>query len=178
MGGGGAAVAVAWTSVALAPYYLFGFHYLSMNAPEVLWWALAALLLARATDLHLARDGRAEPAGPGPWLLLGVVMGLALLTKVSGLVWGVALAAALLISPARRDLWRAWPWCAVTLAAVMFAPHVIWQAQHGWPTAEFVRNAQAGKITAFAPGDFLLEQVKLLGPVGALVAIAGLAASL
>ncbi len=177
MGGGGAAVASAWTAFALSPYYLFGFHYLSMNAPEVLWWALSALLLARATDLHLARDGRAEPAGPGPWLLLGVVMGLALLTKVSGLVWGAALAAALVISPARRDLRRPWPWCAVALAAVMFAPHVLWQVQHGWPTAEFVRNAQAGKITAFAPGDFLLEQLKLLGPVGALVALAGLAAS-
>jgi hypothetical protein len=178
LGGSGPAVAVAWLAFALGPYYLFAFHYLSMNAPEVLWWSLAALLLMRATDLHVAPGGAPGPAGAGRWLLFGAVMGLAALTKVSGLVWGAALAVAVLVSPARRHLLGPWPWAAVLVATLMFAPHVLWQVQHGWPTAEFVRNAQEGKIVAFAPAGFLLEQLKLLGPVGTIVSVIGLAASL
>ena len=44
---------------------------------------------------------------------------------------------------------------------------------HGLPTAEFVRNAQANKIVPLAPAAFLGEQIMLLGPVGAIVAIVG-----
>jgi 4-amino-4-deoxy-L-arabinose transferase-like glycosyltransferase len=133
LGGGGAAVAVAWLAFALSPYYLYAFHYLSMNAPEVLWWTLAALLLARATGL--GEDGGTVPSGSHrAWLLFGLVMGLAFLTKVSGLVWGAALAAGVVASPARRRLAGPAPWLAVTIAALMFLPHVIWQASHGWPT--------------------------------------------
>ena len=44
---------------------------------------------------------------------------------------------------------------------------------HGLPTAEFVRNAQANKIVPLAPTAFLREQIMLLGPVGAIVAVVG-----
>jgi hypothetical protein len=178
LGGGPPAVVVAWLAFALSPYYLFTFHYLSMNAPEVLWWSLAAVLLFGATG---GFTPAAAVAGPGErsvlaraWLLFGVVMGVAALTKVSGLVWGAGLAIGWLLSPARNRLSGPWPWAAVAIALVMFAPHVAWQAVHGWPTAEFVRNAQQYKITALSPGAFLLEQLTLLGPLGAIVAILGL----
>ena len=49
LGGGGVAIGIAWLAFALSPYYLFTFHYLSMNAPEVLLWCVAALLLFDAT---------------------------------------------------------------------------------------------------------------------------------
>ncbi len=177
MGGRGPATVVAWIAFALSPYYLFGFHYLSMNAPEVLWWPLAALLLARAARWFDEPDRDDAPAGAMPWLLLGLVMGLATLTKLSGLVWGVALAAALAATPARRVVATRWPWVAVAVALALFAPHVAWQVHHGVPTAEFVSHAQAHKITAFAPHAFLAEQLKLLGPVGAVVVVTGLVAS-
>jgi len=44
-------------------------------------------------------------------------------------------------------------------AAAIFAPHLLWQAQHGWPTAEFIGNAQRFKIAPLSIGAFLLEQV-------------------
>lgn len=175
LGGGGAAVAVAWLALALGPYYLFAFHYLSMNAPEILWWSLAALLFLRATEPPAG--ARADtPAEAWPWLAFGALMGVAALTKVSGLVWGAGLAVGLLVTPARRHLRQPWPWVAVALAGLLFAPHVLWQARHGWPTAEFIRNAQATKIVALAPAAFLREQVGLIGPVGLIVALAGLVA--
>lgn len=175
VGGGGLAIAFAWLAFALSPHYLFTFHYLSMNAPEVLWWSLAALLLVRATEVHTARRPGLTPS-VWPWLAFGLVIGLAALTKVSGFVWGAGLALGLLLSPARQHLRSPWPWAAVALAALLFAPHVAWQVAHDWPTAEFVRNAQASKIVALAPAAFLREQVMLLGPVGAVVALAGFVA--
>ena len=173
MGGGGVAVTVAWLAFALSPYYLYAFHYLSMNAPEILWWSIAALLLFDATLGFTARAPSTWTAARG-WLAFGAVMGVAALTKVSGLVWGAGLALGLVLSPARRHLRSPWAWAAVGIAAALFLPHVWWQAANGWPTAEFVRNAQRDKISVLSPGAFLLEQVTLLGPIGAVVAVAGL----
>ncbi|MGV3518906.1 ArnT family glycosyltransferase [Luteitalea sp.] len=186
LGGGEGAVTIAWVAFALSPYYLYTFHYLSMNAPEVLWWSLAVLLLMRATGPRAAAEDEppaAEAVGPTaaianaawPWVAFGVVMGLAALTKVSGLVWGAGLALGLLLSPARRHLRSPWPWAAVAIATVFFLPHVWWQVANDWPTAEFVRNAQATKIVPLAPGTFLREQLSLLGPIGALTALIGFA---
>lgn len=172
LGGGPTAIVVAWTAFALAPHYLFIFHVLSMNAPEVLLWALAALLLLRATE------DEPDAASRTAWLLFGVVMGAAALTKVSGFVWGAGLAAALLLSPARRHLRTPWPWVAVVISGAMFAPHVWWQMSNGWPTSEFVRNAQATKITPLSGVEFLASQVTLVGPLGVVVAACGLVASL
>ena len=175
VGGGGLAVTVAWLAFALSPYYLYAFHYLSMNAPEVLWWSTAALLLFDATVGFTAQVPR--PGGISKrWLAFGAVMGLAALTKVSGLVWGAGLAAGLALSPARRHLRSSSAWAAVAIAVVLFLPHVWWQAANGWPTAEFVRNAQANKIVPLAPAAFLREQIMLLGPVGTIVAVLGLIA--
>ena len=172
LGGGGLAIALAWLAFALSPYYLYTFHYLSMNAPEVLWWSLAALLLARATEMH-GMPERSPRTVAWPWLAFGLVLGMAALTKVSGLVWGAGLALGLLLSPARGHLRSPWPWAAIVVAGLLFAPHVAWQAGHDWPTAEFVRNAQAHKIVPLAPAAFFGEQIMLLGPVGSLLAIVG-----
>ncbi len=175
VGGGGLAVTFAWLAFALSPYYLYTFHYLSMNGPEVLWWSIAGLLLFDAT-LGFSAQPRPPHGTASVWLAFGLVMGLAALTKVSGLVWGAGLALGLLLSPARGHLRSPWPWVAVIVAVVVFSPHVAWQVTHDWPTAEFVRNAQVNKIVPLAPAAFLGEQVMLLGPVGAIVALAGFAA--
>lgn len=176
LGGGGIAIALAWLAFALSPYYLFAFHYLSMNAPEVLWWTLSVLLLFRATSGFTAAPP--DWFTKRWWLAFGALMGVAALTKLSGLVWGAGMAAGLVLTPARRHLRTPWPWAAVALATTLFVPHVVWQVSHDWPTAEFVRNAQANKIVPLAPAAFLAEQVTLLGPVGAVVAVIGLIAAI
>ena len=130
-----------------------------------------------ATDVHHgAGPAAAHVAAGRPGSRSALVMGIAALTKVSGFVWGAGLATGLALSPARRHLRSPWPWAAVAIAVVLFLPHVWWQAAHGWPTAEFVRNAQANKIVPLAPAAFLREQIMLLGPVGAIVAVVGLIA--
>jgi hypothetical protein len=51
------------------------------------------------------------------------------------------------------------------LAALLFAPHVVWQVAHGWPTLEFVRRATELKNVALSPLGFLAQQVLLINPV-------------
>jgi hypothetical protein len=37
----------------------------------------------------------------------------------------------------------------------LLLPHVVWRVAHGFQTREFISNAQAHKMAAFAPGAFL-----------------------
>ena len=75
----------------------------------------------------------------------------------------------------RFDLLRSgYLWLGGALAAILFAPHLVWQQFHGWPTREFVAHAQAGKITQLEPWQFVAAQFELIGPVAGVLALAGL----
>jgi hypothetical protein len=60
----------------------------------------------------------------------------------------------------------------------MLLPHVVWQVAHGWPTAEFIRNATAEKMKSVSPVSFGVAQVMNLHPLTAPVWLAGLGFSL
>ena len=155
LGGGLFAQALGAGLVSLAPHFLFVFHILSMNSAEVTLWAFAAWLL-----LVALQDG-----GRWPWVTFGVTAGVGLLTKHSMGVLGLGVLAGLAATRARGVLGSPWPWIAGAVAAAMFAPHVAWQISHGWPTAEFVRNAQQFKIAEQSVPSFLLEIVLMMGPL-------------
>lgn len=55
----------------------------------------------------------------------------------------------------------------------MFAPHLVWQAQNGWPTLEFARNAQAYKIADQSAWSFIGQQFLLMQPLNGPIWIAG-----
>jgi hypothetical protein len=167
-GGGGFAQAVACLSVAIAPHYLFVFHILSMNSAEILLWTLGGyfVLIAVQDRRRLA------------WVAFGVVCGIGLLNKHSMLVFGLGITVGLLVSPARRQFLTPWPWLAAAIAGLTLAPHVLWQIQHGWPTLEFVRNAQEHKIADVPPLAFVGEQLLLMHPLTAPVWLVGLVGGL
>jgi hypothetical protein len=154
--------------IAVAPHFLFVFHVLSMNGPEVLLWTLAAY------SLVVALEGEHRTA----WLAFGVICGFGLLNKHSMLVFGLGVWVGLLATRARRALLTPWPWMAALIAGAMFAPHLLWQIQHGWPTAEFIANAKREKIVALSPLAFIAALTDMLNPFTAPVWILGLLALL
>ncbi len=162
--GGRLAQALAMTAALVAPEYLGLDHFYSMNAFDLFFWAWSALLLARITN----------GAGPRLWLWLGVVLGLGLLNKISVLWLGAGLGVALLVTAERRWLATRWPWLAGGLAAAIFAPHVIWQVAHGWPTLEFIANATGEKMVEVALLDFVAGQVDMMLPFSLPLWLAGL----
>ena len=168
LGGGAFARTLAAVAVLAAPtvFGITGFY--SMNAFDFVFWLLAAHLLVRI-GAAASEDRRRL------WPLLGLVLGLGLLNKVSVLALGAGVGAALVLTPLRAELRTRGPWLAAAIAVALFAPHVWWQVANGWPTAEFIRNAARHKNVTLGPAGFALAQVRDFGPLNALLWLPGIA---
>jgi 4-amino-4-deoxy-L-arabinose transferase-like glycosyltransferase len=104
----------------------------------------------------------AEPSPARPvtgWVFAGVLGGLALLSKYSGVFFFVAVFLFLVTVPrARHWLKSPGPWLGALAAAVVFAPVVVWNARNGFAGLGF----QGGRFAG--PGS--LSVSGLLGSVG------------
>jgi len=155
MGGRRLAQALACIAVLIAPIFLGNDTFYSMNALDILFWALSAyllILILKANDTKL-------------WILLGIVMGLGLLNKISMLWFGAGLFSGLILTSQRKRLKTSGPWIAGIIAALLFTPNILWQIKNGWPTLEFMHNATAFKMAVVSPVKFLLEQFQVLHPL-------------
>lgn len=165
MGGGRFAQSLAALAVAIAPQYLAITGFYSMNAFDLVYWALAALLvvrLVRTDDVRL-------------WRPLGVVVGLGLLNKISVLVFALGLAVAVLLTPLRRHLARRELWEGIALALLLASPYMVWQLRHDWATVEFTRNAARFKNVALSPLGLAAAELRDVHPLNGLLALLGCA---
>ena len=165
LGGQRWAQLLAGSAAAVAPGYLALFGILSMNAADVLLWALGLWLLTRLL-------GRGELSW---WVPFGAVAGVGLLNKLSMLFLLAGLALGLLVTRDWRHLRSRSPWAGALVAALLASPFLVWQVLHGWPTVEFMRNASEGKIAEIAPLDFVGAQLPSMGWAAVPLALAGLA---
>jgi len=165
LGGGAFAQALAGLGIIIAPVHLMTDSILSMNAFEPLFWMGCVLIM-----IHLIRGG-----DPRLWILFGILAGLGLENKHSTIFFGTAVAAAILVTPLRRELTRPWIWLGGLTALAIFLPNLIWQWQNGFPTIEDLQNVRAtGKNVALAPIPFLLQQTLIMHPANLPVWLAGL----
>ena len=89
------------------------------------------------------------------WLMVGVGLGLAGLSKYSAALSAGGLAAFVLLAPAqRRWLKHPAPYVAAILALAMIAPVILWNARHGWASFEF-QGARALVGDQLRPWQFL-----------------------
>ena len=163
LGGGRFAQILSAVSVLLVPAFLVINGFYSMNAYDLLLWTLVIYLLLRL--MQSEREGL--------WLVFGTAIGLGIQNKLTMLFLGVGLVAGLLLSAHRRVFRERNAWFAALIAALIAAPYVIWQAVHGWPTLEFMANAQAD-IDSLSVPMYFLSQVFLLNPLFAIVWLPGL----
>lgn len=155
LGGGRWAMAFAGTAVLVSPIALAFDTYYSMNALDLLVWATAGLLLARLVERSTPRD----------WIALGLVLGFGLLNK-TGVLWlGGGIFVALVLTPLRAALRTRWPWLAAAIAVLLFAPYVVWNAQHDFAHLEFIGSAVAGKYSGLSVASFLAGQLLIHNPV-------------
>ena len=155
-GGGAFAETLAAVAVVVAPIYLGMSSLFTMNVFEPLFWMSAALALVQALETDAKRD----------WVLVGALLGLGLMNKQSTAFFAVSLAAGLVLSQRRRVLLRPGPCLAVAVATMLFAPNLVWQAAHGFPTLEDLRNvARSGKNVVLGPVEFVAQQVLILHPI-------------
>jgi len=164
LGGGRGAQLVAATAGLISLVYLVMGSFHSMNAYEPLLWALGyglALRILRGASLAY-------------WLGLGVVIGLGLLNKYSMALFAIGLGVGLLVTPARRLLATPGPWLAAAVAALIFAPNLVWLIRHDFVTLEFLSAMRGYSSEAVSPGAFLAGQIFAMSPVAVPLWIAGL----
>ncbi len=155
---------LACLCVALAPACAANHHILSMNPFDHLFWTLALLLAARI----LGRDDRRL------WPVFGLVVGLGLLNKYSIGFLCAAFGLGLLLTPARRHLLDRRFWLGAAIALVIVLPHVLWQARHGWPTLEFMRNVSTQKNLPLSMLEFSRASVHMMNALTVPIWAAGL----
>ncbi len=143
------------------------------DGPELFWWA--AVLLALQSALRSERLVA--------WAACGAAFGCGLETKYPVVLLLPAIFTAMLATrQGRRALRRRGPYLAVAIAAVVFAPNLIWNALHGWTTIAYqLGHGQAQAISGLDFGDqslaYLTVEAGIATPPGLLLyAVASLAA--
>ncbi|MBV9027829.1 MAG: glycosyltransferase family 39 protein, partial [Candidatus Eremiobacteraeota bacterium] len=130
-----------------------------------LWlWPLAALYVLRV----------AKGADSRYWIAAGAAIGIALESKYSVVFFALALVAGLILTPQRRALRSGWFYGGVAMAVAIASPNFIWQAVHGFPMWELLRNGANGKNLVASPTLFLFQQLLLTNLFVAPIWIVGL----
>ncbi len=168
LGGGKTARVLACLASVASPIFLGMDTIYSMNAFDILCWALTAWILTR-----LVRTGDRRY-----WTMLGIVLGLGLLNKV-GILWlGSGIFVGLLCTPQRSWLKTRAPYIAATLACLIFSPFIIWNVTHNFAHLEFIRNATSQKYSSLSALTFATGQILQQGPLNLPLWLTGLLALL
>ena len=163
LGAGRFGKVLAALAMACTPVLLGADHVGNTTPIDLLTWTAVVLWVTTA----LLRDR------PRWWLAAGVAAGLGLEDNNLMVLLLIGLAVGIFVSQYRPVLSTKWPWLGAGLAAVIWAPNVIWQATHGWPQLAMAsslhhENSSAGNYIGGLP-----SQLVYLGLLAFPLAIAG-----
>ncbi len=153
---------------ACAPVFLGAVHVGNTTPLDLLAWTTVLLCVSTALLRHQPRW----------WLVAGAAAGVGLEADNLVVLLLIALAVGLLFSAQRPVLRTPWPWLGAGIAAVIWAPNVVWQATHGWPQLAMsaalhrentspgrLRRRAAGRDRLPGPGDGTAGRRRLCRPV-------------
>jgi 4-amino-4-deoxy-L-arabinose transferase-like glycosyltransferase len=150
-----------WAVLALALAPLLHVLGVGLLPDSLLMFFTAALMLQTLVLMDAQTVQR-----PAPWLVLGVLLGLAGLSKYTAIFAALAAAVCLLNAHGVRLLRSPWPWAAAGVALLLVLPVLVWNAQNQW--ISFTYQAQHGAGNAWQVTHvlrFLLLQVLVFGPL-------------
>ncbi|MBT0570498.1 glycosyltransferase family 39 protein [Curvibacter sp. CHRR-16] len=158
---GDAAAAGMWALLALALAPLL--HVLAVGMlPDTLLMALLVGLLAQVWSLLDPRQVQRWPA----WLRLGLLLGLAGLSKYTAAFALLPIAAVLLYQHGWALLRRPALWAALLLAAVCIAPVLAWNAANDWASFRYqLAHGKGSHWQVLELVRFVVLQVLLYGPL-------------
>ena len=164
---GDRAAALAGAGLVQATLFLgAGAILVTPDTPLVLFWTVALLALA-----EVWRTGRG-----GWWLLAGLSVGLAFVSKYTAVFLGLGIVVWLLWVPELRRWFRSpWPYAGGALCLAVMAPVVAWNLRHGGASLskQFGRAVPHAFDPRFVP-EFLAGQAGLLTPPIGLLVLYGL----
>lgn len=148
------------TAFVLAPGVSFSSLIISTDVPFFLFWGAALYAWLRALENDAWRW----------WLAVGLAGGLGLLTKYTMGIFPLCAVLHLACTQRlRHHLWNPKLYAGALLAAAIFAPNLVWNARHGWPTLRHTEDiSQLGNGAGLhwrSLGEFLGGQFAVMGPV-------------
>jgi hypothetical protein len=164
LGGSTLACVIASLAVIVSPIFLGMNAVYSMNAFDIFFWTLAAYL-----TLIIIQSGSLRT-----WLLLGCVVGIGALNKISMLWLAAGIGTGFLLPPHTKTLRTAAPWLAAGVAFLFFLPYILWNVANGFPHLEFIHNATLNKYAGLSRAGFIAGQFLINNPVTVPVWLGGL----
>ena len=129
--------------------------------PDTLLMVLVLLMMSVTLSLATERH-----AAISQWLTLGLLLGLAGLSKYTAILPAIAVIVTLLSARGLRVLTTAGPWLAVFIALVFIAPVFYWNAQHDWISFAYqLKHGSGGEWKARRLAAFVGIQVVAYGPL-------------
>jgi 4-amino-4-deoxy-L-arabinose transferase-like glycosyltransferase len=154
----------------LYPLTMLGLIVMTPDVPVVFFWCLGVYMFWQV--LYRGQSWR--------WYPLGLVFGLALLSKYTAVLMAPCFLLYLLLTDERRWLKTVHPYAALLLGLAVFAPVVWWNSQNDWVSFKWQLHhglggnaLEASNVAEFTAGQLVLTGplVWLLGMVGAGVAL-------
>lgn len=142
----------------LAPIFVMLGFLVTPDAPLIFFWLLTLYGISQA--LHTERSAY--------WLLAGLGLGCAMLSKYTAVTLAGSLLLFLLLSAKHRHwLLRIEPYLALLLAFLVFSPVLVWNAQHNWASLLFqsTRTVVVGRNPLHEASRFWIYQVLALTPL-------------
>ncbi len=149
-------------TVMVAPVYLVAGTQFQTIPFDQFFWVVICYLLLRLINTSNQKY----------WLLVGLALGLGLLTKYSAAFLAFAIFLGILIGKHRIMLAKKWLWLGVAIALVVFLPNILWQVHNDFPVLEHLQALRQDESTSAL--QFLFEQVFILHPLNLPIWIAGI----
>lgn len=153
LGGKMFAITLACLSIIFAPAFVASDYLFQPVVFDQLWWVLCVWLLIRYINYHAVKY----------IYLLGIVIGIGLLTKYTMGFFAIALLLGLLITKQRKILFNRHVLIAAGIALVLFSPNIIWQFEHHLPVITHMKTLQKYQLNYIKPGDFIKQQLAVNG---------------
>jgi len=108
----------------------------TIDSPLILFWILSLYLFSKAVNIGAANNPPTPPSHLSSmvyWLLLGLSIGLGLLTKYTmAFFYPCALLFLLFSKGSRKFLFRGGPYIGFITSLFVFSPVIVWNANHDW----------------------------------------------
>ncbi|HTK22479.1 MAG TPA: glycosyltransferase family 39 protein [Mucilaginibacter sp.] len=153
LGGKKFAITLACLALIFSPAFAASGYLFQPVVFDQLWWVLAVYLLIRYMNTSM----------PVYMYLLGVVIGVGLLTKYTMAFFAIALIVGLLFSRQRKVLWNKHVLFAGIITLVIFLPNIIWQMTHHLPVVTHMKTLRSQQLEYIKPSDFIKQQFLVNG---------------
>jgi len=164
---GGRRPAQLLAAFAALPFCIGGGALMQYVSFDYLCWVSAAYFTVKLLTTE----------NPRWWLAIGASIGFGMQAKYTMGFFALGIAAAVVLTDARRFLKSKWLWYGVGLCILIVLPNLLWQAKNHFVSLAFLNHIHARDVRMGRTRNFLPDQLKITF-FGLFVFLAGLYATL